>query len=257
MSEFSRSYSNFEIRECVSSLINSPENATDLTKIISNERIRFKESYIGCDSNGKEVLGACKSKGLNKLIVVSPSITSMTRTRFTIAHEIGHLFLHHGNSKCISTDFDLWRDKHIEEIEANAFAAELLIPYQAVVPEIKQQDLSYALAVSFAERYITSISTSAIRLVKLDKGMSAVVYHNGVRIAWVVRSQTCPYNLETASVDIRSLFQRTSNDKTTVKAKVDPDMWFNGLSDDWICQEETHFFSKLKTYLTILNVYEL
>lgn len=256
MNEFSRSHSNFEIRKTAESLIDIPENATDLNRIISEERIRLREALIGSDINGKEILGACKSKGLNKLIVISPSITNVARKRFTVAHEIGHLFLHHGNLKCISTDFELWRDKCIEEYEANTFASELLLPYTIVIQEIKSQDLTYSIIENIAERYKVSLSTSAIRLVKLDKGMSAVVFHDGRKINWVVRSQTCPENIQTTSIDARSLFRRTNDNRTTIKAKVDPDLWFSDQMDDWICEEETHYFTKLKAYLTLINVYE-
>jgi Zn-dependent peptidase ImmA (M78 family) len=58
-----------------------------------------------------------------------------TRQRFTIAHEIGHFLLHEGRPLIIDRHVRIDRRDHSssmgtkrEEIEANAFAAELLMP---------------------------------------------------------------------------------------------------------------------------------
>lgn len=56
------------------------------------------------------------------------------RKRFSVAHEIGHLFLGHlhGNSSS-----DLSSEKNFDEIEANAFAAHVLIPPPMLRKDIK------------------------------------------------------------------------------------------------------------------------
>ncbi len=64
------------------------------------------------------------------------------RQRFTIAHELGHLQLH---SDALFVDGVLRRDEEssmaikTHEIEANAFAAELLMPRILLVPELEAQ----------------------------------------------------------------------------------------------------------------------
>ena len=55
------------------------------------------------------------------------------RQRFTVAHEIGHFMMGHTNGNSV---FDL-NSKKPEEIEANQFAAELLIPLAFLSREIK------------------------------------------------------------------------------------------------------------------------
>lgn len=64
-----------------------------------------------------------------------------TRQRFSVAHELGHLVLHQGRSLILDkreVRIDL-RDRNsasgtdMQEIEANAFAAELLMPQQMVL----------------------------------------------------------------------------------------------------------------------------
>jgi Zn-dependent peptidase ImmA (M78 family) len=74
------------------------------------------------------------------------SAHSTTRRRFTIAHEIGHLILHQGRSiivdKFVRVNFrdnssSLGTDR--EEIEANSFAAELLMPEEMVRQEMHRR----------------------------------------------------------------------------------------------------------------------
>ncbi len=62
------------------------------------------------------------------------------RRRFTIAHEIGHFLLHHGESIYVDggsfqvnfRDSESSKGANIEEIEANLFAAALLMPEELV-----------------------------------------------------------------------------------------------------------------------------
>lgn len=53
------------------------------------------------------------------------------RQRFTIAHELGHALLHKESSNRMDIKYDLG-NYHIKEVEANRFAAELLMPREAL-----------------------------------------------------------------------------------------------------------------------------
>lgn len=93
-----------------------------------------------------------------------------TRQRFTVAHEIGHLVLHKGRPIFIDRFVRVnWRNgqSDLEEIQANAFAAELLMPRKFVDLEIERvlsrranvtaQQLSTELAKTF------QVSTEAMQ----------------------------------------------------------------------------------------------
>lgn len=74
------------------------------------------------------------------------SAHAYTRQRFTIAHELGHLQLHPGRPVIVDKMVRLnLRDKTSglatdkEEIEANAFAAELLMPARLVQAEVARR----------------------------------------------------------------------------------------------------------------------
>ena len=58
---------------------------------------------------------------------------TLQRKRFTIAHEIGHLMLNHYCDKPIHRDGISSEGTNTLEIQANAFAAELLMPKELVV----------------------------------------------------------------------------------------------------------------------------
>lgn len=59
----------------------------------------------------------------------------INRKRFSIAHELGHIVLGHTNTNNSDYDYD---SKNYREIEANEFAAELLVPYEFLKKDVAQ-----------------------------------------------------------------------------------------------------------------------
>jgi Zn-dependent peptidase ImmA (M78 family) len=102
------------------------------------------------------------------------------RRRFTIAHELGHLTLHRGQvvwvDRLVRVDF---RDQQsgmgtrVEEIQANTFAAELLMPRRQLVHDAitrMRQELDHTvndLLEAMARRYCVSQQAMGYRLVNL------------------------------------------------------------------------------------------
>lgn len=75
------------------------------------------------------------------------SLHHVNRQRFTIAHECGHLLLHKGDVH-IDTSFrvnlrnkDSSKANNPEEIEANRFAAELLMPYEMIMSDLEKYEI--------------------------------------------------------------------------------------------------------------------
>lgn len=77
--------------------------------------------------------GSIRKQGNSFVVSITPS-QSLERKKFTIAHELGHLFLHMG----YKTNSDLWNAQEnmiyyragnsLEEYQANEFAAAFLMP---------------------------------------------------------------------------------------------------------------------------------
>jgi Zn-dependent peptidase ImmA (M78 family) len=82
----------------------------------------------------EEFSGILIREGSSAIVGVNASHTP-TRQRFSIAHEIGHYLLHEGNRIFIDRTYNVsLRNResslgtNVEEIEANTFAASLLVP---------------------------------------------------------------------------------------------------------------------------------
>ena len=80
----------------------------------------------------------------NRTIIGVNTRTSPRRQRFTIAHEVGHFILHEEAPLIIDQSMRVyWRDDvssmatDEQEIEANAFAAALLMPRELIVSHLK------------------------------------------------------------------------------------------------------------------------
>jgi len=111
---------------------------------------------------------------------------SHERQRFTIAHEIGHLFLHKKDKVNFELDgVVLFRDGHssvgtdVREIEANRFAAELLMPEAGLRKRLAKEgnvDLvgekikTNKLIATLAKEYDVSPQAMSIRLATLYFG---------------------------------------------------------------------------------------
>lgn len=101
---------------------------------------------------------------------------SELRQRFTIAHELGHLFLHtnddafidHINHRDNSYGVGIKRSR--QEIEANAFAAALLIPLKHLVQDFKEMkgdDLEDRDIERLAHKYQVSKEAMTYRILNL------------------------------------------------------------------------------------------
>lgn len=104
------------------------------------------------------------------------------RQRFTIAHELGHFFLHRNNERVFVDGKPIfYRDQvssegsQIQEIEANAFAAELLMPASALKAQLSDRRLNLFLnpvddltVQRLALELAVSVQALTIRLTRLN-----------------------------------------------------------------------------------------
>jgi Zn-dependent peptidase ImmA (M78 family) len=99
------------------------------------------------------------------------------RQRFTVAHELGHLVLHQGGEVHVDRDFRVnlrsplsSRAEDIEEIEANAFAASLLMPINFLLIDLRDRTLDIeeeGQLADLAARYQVSIQAMTYRLTNI------------------------------------------------------------------------------------------
>lgn len=115
------------------------------------------------------------------------------RTRFSIAHELGHFYLdiHHAylrhGGKAHGSRGEYVNDATIER-EADAFAAGLLMPERLIRRIVNQDVLSLAAIEQIAEAFQTSLVSTALRCVELSDFPCALVALRDGAVAWSTRS---------------------------------------------------------------------
>ena len=87
-------------------------------------------------------------RDISRLIIVNDAFP-LTHQRFSVAHEIGHIVLGHGSSNFLAGKIKNDRESS-EEIAANRFAAELLMPASRILQQklTKPEQISYVCHVS-------------------------------------------------------------------------------------------------------------
>lgn len=116
------------------------------------------------------------------------------RTRFTIAHELGHYFIeeHHahlrqgGRPHYSSTEFV--SNARLER-EADAFAASLLLPSRLVGPLVNRGEMTLRVLEDIAQDFETSLLSTCIRGVRLSDFPCAATGIRGGQIAWMFPSE--------------------------------------------------------------------
>jgi len=162
------------------------------------EDIRIKDiTYaLGVDVVEGPLEGAAASLvtlGDRAMIRISDSEPYSGRRRFSIAHELGHFVLGHGHALqkvCSNRDLNTWYGG-TEEVQANTFAAELLLPSTLVKPlcDVDAPDISFDLIRKIASDFRASLTATAIRFVGLCPEPCAIVCSKKNKIAWSVKSE--------------------------------------------------------------------
>lgn len=108
----------------------------------------------------------------------------LVRQRFTIAHEIGHILLSHEGISYRDTSYTIYKDliERMNEVSANAFAAELLMPERLLrkalektmfelnfdtTQKFSDSDIDY-LAENTAKKMMVSVESLKYRLKNLN-----------------------------------------------------------------------------------------
>jgi Zn-dependent peptidase ImmA (M78 family) len=128
-------------------------------------RIQYRDA-IGFESRLPESIVVMSE---SDFVIFLPTMTSVERDRFTIAHELGHYFLHYPmckqkdpNAQMVATR---WVDtsnslQQRAEWEANWFAAAFLMPVTAFTNAIKNFGRDFA---RIAGRFVVSTQAAEIR----------------------------------------------------------------------------------------------
>lgn len=105
------------------------------------EKMGAKVQYLKKLEGGDDISGRFDIINGQAVCSIRDTDTSQ-RMRFTLAHELGHYALGHGGGfRDNSASFNL-NNYDQREVDANAFAAELLMPKRAVDYVIQEKDIT-------------------------------------------------------------------------------------------------------------------
>jgi Zn-dependent peptidase ImmA (M78 family) len=112
--------------------------------------------------------------------------------RFSVAHELGHYQLSHPSPSILSICEDAAAacvDRGLET-QANAFAAELLMPERLLRRRCEVSPLSLDIPRAIASEFRVSLMAAALRFVELTSERCALVFSRDRRVLWAARSDT-------------------------------------------------------------------
>ncbi len=129
--------------------------------------------------------GRLLRKKKNGIIHIRKGIVPEGRRRFTIAHELGHWELHEKYSQFLCDAEDM-RDygRSALEVEANHFAAELLMPASHFRAACEKAEPSLHLIESLSAEFETTLTATAIRFADTTRRKVVIVWFEGGIIRW-------------------------------------------------------------------------
>lgn len=147
----------------------------------------IEEKLTNCD--GKIIFGN------NKVVIkVDSTIQFTERKRFVAAHEIGHLIMHRNMQlpDDIFSNFNIiaGMEKALkngkQELEANEFASEILMPEKLFLKEAIGKKFSPLLIKQLAERFKTSLTATVFRYLQFEQlhPICIVIIENGIVKYW-------------------------------------------------------------------------
>jgi len=125
-------------------------------------------------------------KGKRGIIRTDSGIREEGRKRFAISHELGHWFLHESESQFFICTAEQMRDYKgsAMEVEANLFAAELLMPTPLFRPLASDVEPRLETVRSLATTFNTSLMAAAIRLLGFNKHECILVLSKNNVVSW-------------------------------------------------------------------------
>jgi len=215
--------------ELVASLkLAAPVDLIDVARALGLE-IRY------CDASGFDGALVCSKQNHVGTVLVKKSIRELGRRKFTIAHEIAHYVLPHHSatgSVCSSREVENWdRSLSVEEIEANVFAGELLVPERLVDPTVRRERPTMSVIREMSTKFETSLTAAAYRTMQLTPFRAAIVWSTGGVVRWFKASEEFE-----AFVSVRESVAQGTYAHDCFRGMPVPDMLKSVKSDLWLAE---------------------
>lgn len=234
-------------------------SAGDLIALLDRLGLTVKE----VDSEGFEGVLVCRADRRKGIIAIQRSISEEGRKRFAICHEIGHFILPgHGVGGCVckGEDIESWRKGAPEyEIEANAFASELLLPHRELAPLVQKKKATIALAKDIAKSFGSSLTASCLKSVDVTDEKCAFIYSVDESIKWFHRNETFWHYIRGGKLASGSLAAQVFKGGIREQdGAVPADAWLDDeqLPSDATIWEDSILLPNYNSVLTILTIHK-
>ena len=182
------------------------------------------------------------------IIRVRDDMNEVGRFRFSIGHELGHWTMHPTLSQrflCTASDFTDYA-RSPQEIEANLFAANFLMPRIWMKPKTWQKDPSFELVNEIALNFQTTLTASARRYTELCNRGVVLVFSTDGKIQWTVTNNRskAAFIQYGSSVPEHSLTRECLNSgiSSTGPEEVGLETWL----PTWRCDDDSELFEDVK-----------
>lgn len=184
------------------------------------------------------------------------------RGRFSISHEIGHWCCHpNENQYWICTEDEIHKYKGSPmEVEANAFASELLLPATIFKPICQKGAFTIKHLESLAERFKCSLSATSIKLAEHFPAPCMVIVSGDGEVKWTARNgciSEFEYYVERESlISDYSLAACTFEHGDQSKEQVMTEAWFPNVRnpDDIRVFEETKLLRAFGLTISLITI---
>lgn len=165
--------------------LDAGKNLPDIARRIGLDVVyRRAQSYEGALLRIKGVPRGC--------VVISSEIREESRQRFTLAHEIGHFVLPDQqdlSAPCVRENIENWNEElNRPELEANRFAAEILMP-RPLLRKYLQTEPSFESLRLIAGLCGTSLTASGFQFMVLTSYRASLVWSQSGRVRWYKSSE--------------------------------------------------------------------
>jgi Zn-dependent peptidase ImmA (M78 family) len=127
-------------------------------------------------------------------IITVNSSSSVGRRRFSAGHELGHWMRDRGKVGFSCTEQVMireWGQINTEQA-ANQYAADLLMPADLFAKESRNKPITFDTARELSITFSTSLTATAIRLVRHGSFPAMLIYSEGGKRKWFIRGEDVP-----------------------------------------------------------------
>lgn len=164
-----------------------------LQDIAADESIKFKFDKYPNDLWD----GMLLFKDDKRAILINTQRGLIGRHNFTFAHELGHYFLDHQPTATIDgkpvircTTADIRNNANSNEVEANRFASEMLMPEEQFRFDMAGAPIDFGLIGSLSNKYMVSKHACGIRIANFTQAPCVIIRTSGMNIIGVTASRS-------------------------------------------------------------------